>query len=169
MSSGSTVPQGQDKSVEFDRGSAGDDRLEGLEVRQVGMDVLPTIQDLNLEIFEEERVINSFERDDLLILVAYLANEPIGFKIGYRENRYTFYSAKGGVLAPHRRSGVARALLNEMCEVARDWGYSRLAYDTFPNRHPGMTIMGLLEGFRVTDAGFNRAYRDFRVRLEKAL
>ena len=48
-------------------------------------------------------------------------------------------------------------------------GYRRFAYDTFPNKHPGMTVMGLREGFRVTAAGYNAAYRDYRIRFEKKL
>jgi hypothetical protein len=32
-----------------------------------------------------------------------------------------------------------------------------------------MTVMGLAEGFVVTAAGYNAAYRDFRVRFEKGI
>jgi hypothetical protein len=32
-----------------------------------------------------------------------------------------------------------------------------------------MTILGLNEGFRVVKADFNKAYKDWRLRLEKGL
>jgi hypothetical protein len=57
-------------------------------------------------------------------------------------------------------------LLEHLLHEARGMGYRRFAYDTFPNKHPGMTVMGLAEGFRVTAAGYNAAYRDYRLRFE---
>ena len=68
-----------------------------------------------------------------------------------------------------RRCNVARILLYDMMERVRTRGYIRFAYDTFPNRHPGMTILGLNEGFRVMKADFNPTYKDYRLRFEKKL
>jgi GNAT superfamily N-acetyltransferase len=140
-----------------------------VRIGQVGLEALEVIQTLNTAIFAEERVINSFDRDDLMILLAFVETEPVGFKVGYRENRYAFYSAKGGVLADYRRLGIARHMLYEMMDRVRARGYLRFAYDTFPNKHPGMTILGLREGFRVMKADYNPTYRDYRLRLEKKL
>lgn len=140
-----------------------------LTIAEVDHTHLATIRDLNLAIFEEHRVINTFERDDLLMLLAYLDGEPIGFKIGYRESRHTFYSAKGGVLQTHRRIGLARTLLYVMIDCARERGYRYFAYDTFPNQHPGMTVLGLAEQFRVVKADYNSVYKDFRLRFELKL
>ena len=140
-----------------------------LFIDEVGMEEIETIRRLNRVIFEEERVINTFERSDLLMLLATLGDEPVGFKIGYRESRTTFYSAKGGVLAPYRRRGISRRLLDRMMHLVAERGYRVFAFDTFPNMHPGMTILGLNEGFRVTRADFNPTYRDYRLRFEKKL
>ena len=146
------------------------DTLDGrLENAEAEMDDLSAIADLNSAIFNEERIINSFDRDDLLMLVALFDGTPVGFKIGYRENRFVFYSAKGGVVEEHRHQGIARAMLFAMMDRAQMMGYKRFVYDTFPNMHSGMTIMGLREGFRVVRADFNHTYRDFRLRLEKKL
>ena len=145
-------------------------QLEGhLTIAEDAADDLPTIAGMNASIFGEERIINSFDRDDLLMLVALYDEEPIGFKIGYRENRFVFYSAKGGVQEPFRNRGIARAMLYAMLDQAQIMGYKRFAYDTFPNMHPGMTIMGLREGFKVVRADFNHSYHDFRLRFEKTL
>ncbi len=141
----------------------------GLQICEVGLDAQGVISALNQAIFHETRIINTFERADLLILLALVDAVPVGFKIGYHENRYTFYSAKGGVLPGYRRQGIARAMLVEMMARARKRGYTRFAYDTFPNMHPGMTILGLREGFRLMKADYNPAYRDYRLRFEKKL
>jgi len=137
-----------------------------VEVDRTSLDI---VRALNVAIFHEERIINTFDREDLIMLLAVVDGEPVGFKIGYRENRFVFYSAKGGVLPEHRREGVALKMLHEMLSLARERGYIRFAYDTFPNRDAGMTIIGLNEGFRVVKADFNKTYKDWRIRLEKPL
>lgn len=142
---------------------------EHASVVEVDRASLEVVSWLNETIFEEERVINTFDREDLMILLAVVDEEPVGFKIGYRENRFVYYSAKGGVLPEYRRQGLARKLLYEMMSRARARGYIRFAYDTFPNRHAGMTILGLHEGFRVVKADFNKTYKDWRLRLEKRM
>ncbi len=140
-----------------------------LHIVEIDRSQLEVIKRLNRVIFDEERVINTYEREDLLMLLAYLGDEPVGFKIGYKESQHTFYSAKGGVLEAYRRRGISRRLLDEMIVRIRRKGYRVLAYDTFPNMHPGMTIMGLAEGFRVTRADYNPTYKDFRLRFEKKI
>lgn len=137
-----------------------------IEVDRTSLDI---IRRLNVAIFNEERIINTFEKEDLIMLLAIVDDEAVGFKIGYRENRFVYYSAKGGVLPEYRRQGVALKMLNEMMDRARERGYIRFAYDTFPNLGAGMTIMGLEEGFRVVKADFNKTYKDWRIRLEKRL
>ncbi len=140
-----------------------------LAVRLVGAEALDTIRVLNQAIFAEERVINTFEREDLTMLVATMGGIACGFKIGYRENRHTFYSAKGGVLPAFRRRGIARGMLRAMEDEARRRGYAVFAYDTFPNRDAGMAILGFIEGYRLVRADFNPTYQDHRLRLERRL
>lgn len=140
-----------------------------LHIEEVGRSALPVIGRLNRLIFKEDRIINTFERQDLMMLLAYVGNDPVGFKIGYRENRHTYYSAKGGVLDGHRRRGISRQLLYEMMDRVKANGYLHFAFDTFPNKHPGMTVLGLAEGFKVTRADYNAIYRDYRLRFEKKL
>ena len=140
-----------------------------LEVVKADVRQIDVVRRLNVEIFDERRIINTLDRPDLLMLLAVLDGEPVGFKVGYRENRFTFYSAKGGILPEHRRQGLARHLLHAMVDHARTGGYVRFAYDTFPNKHAGMTVLGLAEGFRVVKADYNAMYRDFRLRFEKKL
>ncbi len=143
--------------------------LHGLIVHVVDFSYLETIQDLNLAIFNEERVINTFDRADLLMMIAHLRGVPVGFKIGYRHSDEVFYSAKGGVLPMYRRRGVARTLLHEMMDHVRAMGYTRFIFDTFPNKNPGMTILGLKEGFQLAHADYNAVYKDYRLQFVKEL
>jgi GNAT superfamily N-acetyltransferase len=143
--------------------------IPGLIIESVGMDALDRIREMNRTIFREERIINTFEREDLVMLEARVHGEPVGFKVGYRENRFTFYSAKGGVLPAYRRRGIAVAMLDAMMSGARNRGYLRFAFDTFPNLHPGMTILALEQGFILVKSDFNSLYREYRLRFEKKL
>ncbi|GAB5534124.1 MAG: GNAT family N-acetyltransferase [Rubricoccaceae bacterium] len=141
----------------------------GLAIERVGLERFEDIRQLNEAVFGEGRVIHRLDRTDLILLIAVRDDQLVGYKVGYGESKTTFYSAKGGVLPGHRRLGIARALLYRMEDEARAMGYSRFAYDTFPNKHPGMTVLGLAEAFEVTAAGYNAAYRDYRIRFERAL
>jgi GNAT superfamily N-acetyltransferase len=143
--------------------------IPGLTIEPVGMEALDRIRDMNRTIFREERIINTFEREDVVMLEARIHGDPAGFKVGYRENRFTFYSAKGGVLPAYRRRGIAVAMLDAMMGGARDRGYLRFAFDTFPNLHPGMTILALEQGFSLVKSDFNSLYREYRLRFEKKL
>ncbi len=145
------------------------ERLDRLEVERLGMDRFDEVRALNEIIFGESRVIHRLDRECLTLLVARRSGRAVGFKVGYGESRTTFYSAKGGVLPEARRSGVARALLAALEDEARRLGFERFAFDTFPNKHPGMTVLGLAAGFTVTAAGYNAAYRDYRLRFERPL
>ena len=140
-----------------------------LTTERVGLDRFDEVRALNETIFGESRVIHRLDRDDLTVLVARRDGRAVGFKVGYGESRTTFYSAKGGVLPEARRQGVARALLAAMEAEARRLGYERFAFDTFPNKHAGMTVLGLAAGFTVTAAGYNAAYRDYRLRFEREI
>ncbi len=136
-----------------------------LTIAEIGMERLDLIRRLNVAIFEDEHIINTFDRDDILMLVAWSDETPVGFKLGYRLDEPTFYSAKGGVREAYRRNGIARALLHAMLAAVRKRGYERFVYDTFPNKHPGMTVMGLDEGFTVIRAGYSPRYQDYRLRF----
>lgn len=140
-----------------------------LTIAEVSLDHLDLIRRLNVAIFDDDHIIKTFERDDLLMLVARTDDTAVGFKLGYRLDPRSFYSAKGGVRDSYRRRGIARALLYAMLDVVRDRGYDRFVYDTFPNKHPGMTVMGLSEGFRVIRAGYSPEYQDYRLRFALSL
>jgi len=143
--------------------------IPDLTISELSLDEVDIIRQMNCIIFDEERIINTFERQDLMLLVAHFEDIPAGFKVGYRENRFIYYSAKGGVLPEFRRRGIARFLMEAMLDRATDLGYRRFAFDTFPNLHPGMTVLAVNNGFRLVKADYNTAYREYRLRFEKKL
>lgn len=143
--------------------------VSSFRVERVDRARFEEIRCLNEQIFGDSRVLFSLDHEDLTFLLAFDNADPVGFKVGYAENGNVFYSAKGGVLESYRRNGVAKALLLHLMDEARRMGYRRFAFDTFPNRHPGMTVLALKEGFGVTAAGYNAAYKDYRLRFEKRL
>ena len=126
------------------------------------------LRELNEAIFGDTQVIRTFERPDLLMLVAWLRGTPVGFKVGYQLQPRVFYSAKGGVVPEARRQGIAQALLHAMLKRVRERGYRRFVFDTFPNKHPGMTILALNEGFRVVRADYNPEHSDYRLRFARS-
>ncbi len=124
---------------------------------------------LNEEIFNETRLINHFDHNDLMILVAKKEGLPIGFKIGYGLNDKDFYSAKGGVLKKFRRRGVATLLLSKMIFYVRLANYSNFIFDTYPERDLGMYLLGKKNEFEETEKEWNAKMKGIRVRFEKKL
>ena len=143
--------------------------LSGLVIERVERERFDIARDLNDAVFGERRLIFRLDRRDLVVLIARAGAFAVGYKVGYAESREVFYSAKGGVLPALRRRGIARALMHALEAEARSLGYRRFAYDTFPNKHPGMTVLGLAAGYTVIAAGYNAAYRDYRIRFERDL
>lgn len=130
---------------------------------------LSEISEMNRIIFLEERIINRYDHEHLIILMALVNGIKAGFKVGYGKSDGVFYSAKGGVMPVFRRKGLATVMLKYMISKAAEAGFDRFQFDTFPNLHPEMLILGLNEGFRVSDAGWNKRHSEFRVQLEVSI
>jgi GNAT superfamily N-acetyltransferase len=88
------------------------------------------------------------DRVDLLVLMAHLEGNPIGFSAGYRrssgESYYVNYVA---VLRDYRRLGIGRRFIERHEDFARARGYARIEFNTF-NHFPGMMRLGLNLGFK---------------------
>lgn len=138
-------------------------------IRPVGFEAMPLIGAINRALFNEERVINRFDRPDLVMLVAYVGDEAAGFKIGYGLEDDLYYSAKGGVADSFRRRGIAGALLDGLMEEAGRRGYETFCFDTFPNQHVGMTVLALSRDFVVAEVRHSDIYDDLRVRFSTRL
>jgi len=142
--------------------------LSDIRFDLLGKEGIEKVRPVNRTLFKEERIINHYHHPDIILITASLYDVVIGFKLGYGRKQ-AYYSAKGGVLEPFRRRGIAKKMLHMMMTAAASRGYKRFRFDTFPNRHSGMLILALQEGFKVTNALWNDFYSDFQIELEKSL
>ncbi len=141
-----------------------DDHIH-ITIHYNGFDHLREVCRLNELIFGEKRLLNRLDHDPMIFLTAHIKGELAGFKIGYALSRHLFYSAKGATSPHYRKRGVATRLLQAMLSEADRMGFSRLEYDNFPATYPGMTILGLKNGFRIKRLHWNPEQEDFQIRL----
>lgn len=84
-----------------------------------------------------------------LFLLAYEANELLGFKIGYARSEALYYSWLGGVKKALRGLGIGQALMEAQHQWARGQGYTSVETKT-KNEFRSMLILNLKAGFVVT-------------------
>ncbi len=84
----------------------------------------------------------------IYLLVAYIDETPVGFKLGYELDSQTFYSWLGGVLPAYRNLGVAADLMTKQHEWCKSNGYKKIQTKT-QNRWKNMLILNLEFGFSV--------------------
>ncbi|MDX1477660.1 MAG: GNAT family N-acetyltransferase [Saprospiraceae bacterium] len=104
---------------------------------------------------------------DTVALVAYVQDQPAGFKVGYGTPAF-FYSWIGGVLPDYRGKGVARALADEMEQLIAG-RYDRLRMKT-RNRYKAMLQFAIGNGFNIVEvrpATTGHPVLDLRIVLEK--
>lgn len=140
---------------------------EHITVHRNGFDHLQEVLRLNFMIFGEERIINRMDHVPLLFLTGHIDGQLAGFKIGYGMNNRVFYSAKGATSPFYRNRGIATRLLHVMMMDAGKLGFQELQFDTFPSLYPGMTIVGLKNGFQIKKMKWHPHYGDFQVRLAR--
>lgn len=102
-----------------------------------------------------------------LILVLFIDNQPVGFKVGY-ERDGSFYSWMGGVLPKYRRLGVAQALADQQVKWAQQQGYTHLTFKT-RNSHKSMLIFALKNGFDIIGFSERNPVAENRILLRKQL
>ena len=104
---------------------------------------------------------------DSMVLVVYLDNKPVGFKIGYRRND-AYYSWLGAILPGYRMMGLAKKLAFEMEHKAHSLGYQTIWMKT-RNRFKGMLHFALRNGFQIIDLEKADRMDQYRIILEKKL
>lgn len=102
-----------------------------------------------------------------LILIAYLQEKPIGFKVGYERDGY-FYSWMGGVLAEFRKLGVAKALADTQEIWAKSQDYPSITFKT-QNKHKAMLLFALKNGFQIIGFKEKGNIETYRILLRKDL
>lgn len=67
--------------------------VPGLSIREIPLEAIEAVREMNRIIFREERIINTFERDEVMILEASIDGEPVAFKID-TEKAVTRFTAR---------------------------------------------------------------------------
>ncbi len=93
-------------------------------------------------------------KTDVIIVLTYFENSPVGFKIGYRYNETTFYSWIGGVLPDFRRKGIAQKLAKKQEELVKEKGYKKLRTKSM-NRFKPMLILNIKNRFDIVQVYTN--------------
>lgn len=87
-------------------------------------------------------------RDHILTNLAVADGTVVGFKIGYRDSPYDFYSWLGGVDPDFRRRGIADELMVRQHRWAATRDYKTVVTET-KNQFKAMIIVNLRHGFDV--------------------
>lgn len=82
------------------------------------------------------------------LAIAYIEDQPVGFKIGYERNQNEFYSWLGGVLPKYRGLGIAGDLMTTQHEWCRKQGYLKIGTKT-QNRFKAMLMLNIKSGFEI--------------------
>lgn len=121
-------------------------------------EVLDDLLTLYSSIFEDAIIEFFMERisskEDVVSIIAYINQVPVGFKIGYRYNENTFYSWVGGVLPKYRKQGIAKRLAETQEIVVKEKGYTKLRTKSM-NRFKPMLILNLKNGFDIVQVYTN--------------
>ena len=132
---------------------------------------IQTILSLYSDIFQDavsEFFLNRIQtKNDLLSILAFSNEKPVGFKIGYRYDLSTFYSWIGGVLPTYRQQGIATAMAQKQEAWVRQKDYSKLRTKSM-NQYKPMMILNLKNGFDIIQIYTNQS-RQTKLVFEKNL
>ncbi|TMO44526.1 MULTISPECIES: GNAT family N-acetyltransferase [unclassified Pseudoalteromonas] len=85
---------------------------------------------------------------EYLILVAFIDNEPVAYKLGYALDSNTFYSWLGAVAPKCRGKGIAQALLNAQETWVQEHNYRAIKVKSM-NRFPAMLSMLIKNSYAI--------------------
>lgn len=101
------------------------------------------------------------------LLIAFVDNKPVAFKLGYEIDRGCFYSWLGGVLPEYRGLGIAKDLIDAQHTWCMDQGYQKIQTKT-QNRWREMLMLNIKSGFEIV--GFHSSDEGGpKILLEKKL
>lgn len=102
-----------------------------------------------------------------LLQLAYVENAPVGFKLGYELDKWTFYSWLGGVISSHRGLGIASDLMQAQHQWCKEQGYQSVQTKT-QNKWKGQLLLNIKSGFEIT--GYSSSIEGSpKIMLEKKL
>ncbi|MSR32889.1 MAG: GNAT family N-acetyltransferase [Gemmataceae bacterium] len=119
----------------------------------VGPDSLPILVRLYNQIFRPGRDIASFRRryqgrHNVLQMIAAVANEPVGFFVGFELKPTVFFAWFYGVIPEYRRTGIASQLMDAAHDWVRQSGYQSVRFECH-NQHRPMLHLGIAQEYDI--------------------
>ncbi|MFS0881315.1 GNAT family N-acetyltransferase [Metabacillus niabensis] len=103
----------------------------------------------------------------ILVIVAQIDEEIIGYKIGYELKADTFYSWLGGVAPKYQKHGIGTKLMEMQHQWIKENGYTYVQTKTM-NKWRSMLILNIKNGFDVIDTYIDKKGLQ-KIVLEKRL
>lgn len=105
-----------------------------------------------------------------LILIAYVEEKMVGFKVGYDkfDDGKNFYTWMGGILPAFRKKGIAAALAKKQETWIAQNGFQNVILKT-RNKHQGMLILAIKNDFKIIEIETRENIEEYRILLKKAL
>lgn len=132
---------------------------------------LEVLLHLYVEVFKDAKPSFFIERLQtkvaVLSIIAFENLLPVGFKIGYKYNKTTFYSWVGGVLVENRKKGIA----TQMAKIQENWvkksGYHRIRTKSM-NQFKPMLILNIKNGFNIINV-YTNSSNQTKIVFEKSI
>ncbi len=138
------------------------------DVTDADIDMIASLVEGILGEWDSQRFHSTYcQQNKFRLWMAYVEDQPAGFKIGFELNQNEFYSWLGGVLPEFRGLGIAGDLMVAQHEWCRKQGYLKIGTKT-KNQFKSMLILNIKNGFEIigteaTDKG------DLKILMEKKL
>lgn len=139
----------------------------------VGPEELPALCSLYNQIFRPPRDVESFQRRfrgryNVLLLIARIDDQPVGFFIGFELKPAVFFAWFYGVLPECRRQGIASQLMDAVHSWARQNDYDSVRFECH-NQHRPMLHLAIALGYDIVGIRWDPDRGDNLVIFEKVL
>jgi GNAT superfamily N-acetyltransferase len=139
----------------------------------VGLDELPDIVQLYNQIFRPPRDLDSFQRryrgrHNVLQMIARVGDRPVGFFLGFELKPQTFFGWFWGVMADHRRQGIASQLMDAVHAWARQNDYDSLRFECH-NQHRPMLHLAIAHDYDIVGIRWDPDRGENLILFEKVL
>lgn len=101
-----------------------------------------------------------------LILVAYVQEQPVGYKIGYEISGIEFYSWLGGVVPLYRKQGIATKLREKQESWAAESGFDAISVKSM-NQYPAMLQLLIASGYQISGYEDNGSLASNKIKFIK--
>ena len=139
----------------------------------VGPGEIPLIADLYGQVFRPPRDAAFFRRRfqgrcNVLMLVASLHSQPVGFFIGFELKPTVFFAWFYGVVPAHRREGIASQLMDAVHSWAAEQGYESIRFECH-NQHRPMLHLAIARVYDIVGIRWDPDRGDNLVIFERSL